>query len=399
MDLTTAEPDVATLVRRIQEDMLDLQPDFQRGQVWPVQKQQKLIDSILRGWQIPPVHVVKVDDRPRVLQQVLDGQQRLRAIVNFVEGEFAVDGSVTPLDQAIKKLDGKHYADLPADVRDQFDYYTIRVIELRNFEPEEPFELFYRWNEATVLTAAEKRNALFGEPRHQVHSLVQEFGDPERSARRLGFSNARMAYDDVVARFLVTLELGTLREYVSAERITTRFREARPFQSQLMNRAFSTIGALLSFESLSKSEVRLTKATTHTWACSLARFIEVASDIDQLTREYDLFLGWFEGERKQHKKHGQGQLFDPVYSVGLVNSPLFDMFNDRASARVADVTSVLARDAIVTLFFLSGDAAAQFRSEPSFRALWSLHEEWSTREEFFEAEFLTALDRISWGRL
>jgi hypothetical protein len=58
-EISASDPDIETLVLRIQRRELNLRPDFQRGEVWPETKRQKLIDTILRGWQVPPIHVVR----------------------------------------------------------------------------------------------------------------------------------------------------------------------------------------------------------------------------------------------------------------------------------------------------------------------------------------------------
>ena len=64
--------------------------------------------------------------------------------------------------------------------------------------PEEPGELFYRLNQLTNLTAAEQRNAFFGPVRKQIKDLVQLIKTRPDFERRIGFSNARMSYDDVL---------------------------------------------------------------------------------------------------------------------------------------------------------------------------------------------------------
>src|SRR5262245_60633945 len=106
MQLTPTDPDLETIVRRIGRGDIDLQPDFQRGEVWATSKKQHLVDSVLRNWHIPPIHlVVKKDGR----QEVLDGQQRLVAIRDFVDGRFAVDGDLEPYDAEIAALNGLRY--------------------------------------------------------------------------------------------------------------------------------------------------------------------------------------------------------------------------------------------------------------------------------------------------
>src|SRR5687768_14304864 len=101
MKFDTKDPDVTTLMRRIERGRIDLQPDFQRGEVWTRPKKQRLIDSILRGWHVPPIHLVR---RPSGYFDVLDGQQRLTAIRDFTQGQFPVKGDIEPLDARIKNL-------------------------------------------------------------------------------------------------------------------------------------------------------------------------------------------------------------------------------------------------------------------------------------------------------
>lgn len=114
MRLVPWDPDIQTVMTRIESMALDLQPNFQRGEVWPKSKKQRLIDSVLREWHVPPIHVIENPETRK--QEVLDGQQRLVAIRDFVRGEFAVDGSIEPLDSKIQDLDGLKYRVLPDEV-------------------------------------------------------------------------------------------------------------------------------------------------------------------------------------------------------------------------------------------------------------------------------------------
>ncbi|MEU4160023.1 DUF262 domain-containing protein [Actinoplanes sp. NPDC026670] len=157
MKFQTSDPDIATIFRRIQKNAIDLQPDFQRGEVWGVGKKQKLIDTILRRWHVPPIHLVakgggKFD--------VLDGQQRLTAIRDFLENTFPVDGTVEPIVDEIASLNGLKFEELPEDVRDEFESFAIRVFELHDYTPDEPHELFFRLNQPMTLTEAEKGTLL-----------------------------------------------------------------------------------------------------------------------------------------------------------------------------------------------------------------------------------------------
>lgn len=347
----TSDPDIATIVRRIERKTIDLQPEFQRGEVWSPAKKQRLIDTILRRWHVPPVHLVakgggKFD--------VLDGQQRLTAIRDFVRGAFTVDGSIKPVDESILAISGQRYAQLPDEVRDEFDAFAIRVFALDDYLPDEPHELFFRLNQPTSLTEAEKRNAFIGGPRNQVKKLVDWAVEYGMSAPRIGFSNARMAYDDLLARFLITLEQRTLQEKVTAQKITNRYRRTDPFSVEVIEAAQVSLQYLLGLTSLDKSAEQLkpNKATIHTWLCMAAK-LHVSHELDSmgavLARTIEMI------ERSRSTRH--------FSQTGKLERPLM-VFHDRATSRVADVSSVVLRD--LTGWMLLTFESAQQLASPDF---------------------------------
>ena len=63
-----------------------IQPYFQRNYVWDNEKKSGLIESILIGIPIPCIYVyIDNDTKTRV---VIDGQQRLTTIKNFLKNDF-----------------------------------------------------------------------------------------------------------------------------------------------------------------------------------------------------------------------------------------------------------------------------------------------------------------------
>jgi hypothetical protein len=116
----TSELEIETLYNRIKNHDVNLQPDFQRGEVWSTQKKKKLIDSILRGWKIPPIHFVLGEN---AVDEVLDGQQRLVSIRDFIDNEISIDGYLTPLDNNIQGYHGMYYKDLPDAIQRKFRKY------------------------------------------------------------------------------------------------------------------------------------------------------------------------------------------------------------------------------------------------------------------------------------
>ena len=331
MRFQTSDPDIATIMRRIERNTVDLQPEFQRGEVWSTAKKQRLIDTILRRWHVPPIHLVakgggKFD--------VLDGQQRLTAIRDFVQGDFSVDGSIEPEETDIVALNGLRYARLPEAVRDEFDTFAIRIFELHDYTPDEPHELFFRLNQPITLTEAEKRNAFIGAPRNQIKDLVVWAEAAGMTLDRIGFSNARMSYDELIARFLLTVEQKTLLEKVTASRITARYRSKEPFPKAVISLARTALQFFLELEIIDAPDARRkpNKATIHTWLCMTAKLIG-DHVLDELGLQLATTISIIEKAR-----------FGRLLSTDTRTDLALSIFNDRATARVADAASVVLRD-------------------------------------------------------
>ena len=239
MKCESTDIEIETLVNRIKNEDMDLQPDFQRGEIWTKQKKQKLIDSILRGWKIPPIHVIHNHDT--AVDEVLDGQQRLVTIRDFFNNEISIDGNIQPEDARMKGLDGLYYKDLHKEMQRRLRQYSIVVIRLTEYNPEEPAELFYRLNQPMSLTSAEQRNAYIGVTRDQIRELTNKFMDLGAGKESIGFSNSRMAYDEVISKFCYTIETGTLKKKITSNDISNQYRQAIPFSDRCILVADKTL--------------------------------------------------------------------------------------------------------------------------------------------------------------
>lgn len=67
---------------------INLNPSWQRGPAWQLPRQVLLIDSILRGMDIPKVYLRRPPSGNAHTHDAVDGQQRLRAIMGVKAGVF-----------------------------------------------------------------------------------------------------------------------------------------------------------------------------------------------------------------------------------------------------------------------------------------------------------------------
>ncbi|MED3056084.1 DUF262 domain-containing protein [Bacillus thuringiensis] len=347
MRLLPSDPDIQTIIARINSKDINLQPDFQRGEVWGDPKKRRLIDSILRDWHVPPIHVVEVKETAK--QDVLDGQQRLVAIRDFVQGIIRIDGHTQPADAEIIELDGLTYDELPEKWRRKFDQFTIRLFKIIDYKPEEPGELFYRLNQPANLTAAEQRNAFFGPARQQIKDLAQFMEEIGISANILGFSNSRMAYDDVIAKVCYALDQGTLMEKITGTKITNKYRSQEEFSESSYSRTKQAILQIGECSQYFDYYIKFNKATLFSWLCFLACLEKKEPNLMN-PKIVGGFISLFEKLRNRTREKINFK-DDPIQiNYYSFEYHLLSMFNDRASSRAADVSSVLIRDLALWVF-------------------------------------------------
>lgn len=69
------------------EDKLYVNRRYQRKLVWTLEEKQKLVESILKKYPIPAILLAEREDQPGTYE-IIDGLQRLHAIVSFIETAF-----------------------------------------------------------------------------------------------------------------------------------------------------------------------------------------------------------------------------------------------------------------------------------------------------------------------
>ncbi|MGJ7547456.1 DUF262 domain-containing protein [Pseudomonas alloputida] len=244
MKLESKDPIIRTIISQVEENEIDLEPDFQRGEVWNTAKKQMLIDTILRNWQMPPVFVVSSENG--LDKAVLDGHQRLTSVMDFYNNKYKIDGLIQPSSTEIESLHNLYYKDLPEQVKKRFQNYSIRMFDITDYNESEPFELFFRLNQSVKLTSAERRNTFYGKVREQVKKLVLLMEDLNYSRDTIGFSNTRLSYHDVIVRVMLALETKSLSRKMTDAEITDRYRSHISFSHDIESRIATSLELLIN---------------------------------------------------------------------------------------------------------------------------------------------------------
>lgn len=99
----------------------------------------------------------KIDRQTQqVVRDVVDGQQRLRAILSFAKDELRLSGRSL-------QYSGMTYSELPLEIQDAFLTYKLTTEQLVNATDDDVIEIFVRMNTYSVaLNSQELRNAKYG---------------------------------------------------------------------------------------------------------------------------------------------------------------------------------------------------------------------------------------------
>jgi hypothetical protein len=197
-DTTAKSPDVSSLMSQMRQDKYYI-PDYQRdSSEWRVPKRSLFIESLINNMTIPPLIVYpEADGR----NQVVDGQQRLTTIRDFINGQFALapESDVEYAPNVGPLIQGRKFSELPERIRDQINAYTVNVILLPpNLELDLRLEIFRRINEGGVpLSAHDLRLATFGECETVYFIRLAGIFDTERESavRMILYGKEKFALD------------------------------------------------------------------------------------------------------------------------------------------------------------------------------------------------------------
>jgi len=131
-----------------------------------------LIDSILRGMDIPKVYLRQLPANGSHKHDAVDGQQRIRTIWEFRAGNFALNHPDPLPAIGDHPIHGLKFSQLHKSLRDHFDEFQISVAEITSTDNDEITNLFARLQLGVALNPAELRNAMLAPARHLIDSIA-----------------------------------------------------------------------------------------------------------------------------------------------------------------------------------------------------------------------------------
>ena len=191
--------DVDGLIRRLDRGNIEIPEDFQREFVWTQAISSRFVESLLLGLPVPGIFLYRMEDGK---YQVIDGQQRLKTLQRFRDGEF--NNRPFKLVGLESKFDKQTYSDLDGSDRRQLDDSIIHATIVRQDEPDDngssKFSIFERLNtSAKPLSPQEIRIAIF---QGEFNNLLIELNENPEWRQLFGKRHSRKRDQELILRFL-----------------------------------------------------------------------------------------------------------------------------------------------------------------------------------------------------
>ena len=230
---------VEELMEQMEKKKLCFDYPIQResGQ-WDKQQKALLIDTVLNGYFIPDIYIMKEGTEEFSPMSVLDGKQRLTTLYEFSKDGFALpqdmdDVTITDIsfdedknpvrEEKAYSVCGKKFSALSLEVQKVFNKYRVSVSLLAGFSDEQIEDEFFRLNNGSTFTKAQKANVLLGT---ELAGKIKELEHCDFFETRAVFGNLQRKRGEVTNCILQSMMLISDFDYKSfSPNETLRFAE------------------------------------------------------------------------------------------------------------------------------------------------------------------------------
>lgn len=199
---------------------LDLQPTYQRGYVWKDDFKDKLIYSIIKSYPIGniSVRVLKIPNAKGAKSEVVDGQQRLTTIRDFISNQYIIKSEWSKkiieviknyyesagvqdetVHKLVKKLNNKgnvrlKFNDLPEIIKGNINSYNIPMTYIADATDQQVREYFRFLQNQERLRAGEIINSM---PATNLEVFLDNISHKNMFLDIIGFSDDRAEFDKI----------------------------------------------------------------------------------------------------------------------------------------------------------------------------------------------------------
>lgn len=203
---------ISDLLEWDNSNLLTFSPPYQRNSVWELKAKSYFIDTILHGYPIPALFMrSSVDSVTRKnYREIIDGQQRTRTILEFIENKFSI------LKSQSKDYADLFYDDLTDEQKNNFLKFNLTFEIINSDSDAIIYDIFARLNSNNaVLNEQEKRNAEYhGSFKVFVYRMAKEIHETSNILDKMfsAKNKARMKDVEFLSNICILLDKGVTDE-------------------------------------------------------------------------------------------------------------------------------------------------------------------------------------------
>lgn len=212
MKYKNIEWDLKTLIDNYNLNLINLNPPYQRGDIWSGPSKKRLIESIKLKYPLP---IFFLYEREKDKYEMVDGQQRTRTIIGYAKGFFSDTNKET-----IEQTNTNFF----------FNEYKIAICLITEAEEGEIEDFYYRVNKfGSKLNRPEILKAQFAST--SLHNLVERIANSQQFHSLGLFSEAtlnRLADIDFIGELLTLIKYGITDKKITVD----KFYENKEFNDE-----------------------------------------------------------------------------------------------------------------------------------------------------------------------
>jgi hypothetical protein len=200
---------ISKLYKMYKQNEIDDAPYYQRySELWSPEKKRLLIDTIINGYDMPKFYFHYILSSGNKLNTtnkpyaIIDGKQRINALIEFLDGVLVLDESVKFLEKPELSFNKVTYKTIASknefwQIKEIIDNFQLDIIHITTDEFDRVEEMFLRLNEGVPVNNTEKRNSIGGLLIEEVNETVKEL---DFFTKKVKFGNKRMEHQDLLLK-------------------------------------------------------------------------------------------------------------------------------------------------------------------------------------------------------
>lgn len=189
---------IAEIYQKIKDKKLILDPDYQRRAIWGSDKKTAFIESLYMEIMIPPIYVVEIpgeDILDETKYEVVDGKQRLTAIMDFITGALRLNER--NLEYYADIFGGKSFSEIREIEPEKTSQMLSSILDIYVITANSPeftkYDIFARLNRgAEKLKVNEIRRAIY---KSKTTSWITDFVDSQQKTNKEFYGSVFTAND------------------------------------------------------------------------------------------------------------------------------------------------------------------------------------------------------------